>query len=327
MSPDRDGTKTRVVTVGGGTGSSVLLRGLKRYRDRLEVTAIVTTFDDGGSSGELRHRYGVPALGDVRRCIGALATEESLAEMFEQRFQGTGEFANHALGNLALFLQMQHLESLQAAIDEVSRVLGCVGRVLAVTSQTARLNATLIDGTTVYGEHNIDRLGASDAEIESVGLDRRVDISEDASVALSTADVVILAPGDLYTSVIPNLLVGGVAECLQRPGYRLVHVCNVANKPGATDDYAASHHVRAILRYLNRERSTARPVDAVVLDDRATTSRVAPDGCPERVKIDRDVGLLARDVITAKVSSPENHCEHNPGKLARVIADYIDSIE
>ncbi len=268
--------RARVVTIGGGTGSSILLRGLKRYADRIDITAIVTTFDDGGSSGRLRDEFGVPALGDLRRCIGALLPEDlersALEGMLEHRFSSDGSLSldGHSLGNLMLLGAMQSSHTLNDAIDSIADSLNLVGRVIPVSDQLADVCATLPDGTVIRGEsavglHNQELFGPS-----RVFLDPPVAANAAALEALRTAHVVILGPGDLFTSVIPNLLPTGITHALQQSSARILQICNIATKRGETIPYAASDFATTANFYINQiknDQSGGRMVDAMIINE------------------------------------------------------------
>ncbi len=268
--------RARVVTIGGGTGSSILLRGLKRYADRIDIIAIVTTFDDGGSSGRLRDEFGVPALGDLRRCIGALLPEDlersALKKMLEHRFSSDGSLSldGHSLGNLMLLGAMQRSNSLSDAIDSIADSLNLVGRVIPVSDEIADVCATLPDGTVIRGEsavghHNQELFGPS-----RVFLDPTVAANTATLEALRTAHVVILGPGDLFTSVIPNLLPTGIIDALQQSSARILQLCNIATKRGETIPYTASDFATTANFYINQtidDQSADRSVDAMIVNE------------------------------------------------------------
>jgi uncharacterized cofD-like protein len=233
----------KVVALGGGTGLSTLLRGLKRYTSN--ITAVVTVFDDGGSSGRLRRELNILPPGDLRDCLVALAEVEPLmTKLFEYRFTG-GTLDGHAFGNLFIASMVGITGDLEAAILECSKVLNIRGRVLPTTTEDVVLCAEFEDGTVAEGESNIAR---SRKRIRRVSL-RPPDVSPLPEVleAISEADLILFGPGSLYTSVIPNLLVRGLADAIRfAPGVK-VYVCNVMTQPGETDGFRASDHVRSIL--------------------------------------------------------------------------------
>ncbi len=266
--------RTRVVTVGGGTGSSILLRGLKRYADRIDITAIVTTFDDGGSSGRLRDEFGVPAVGDLRRCIAALLPEDlensAFDGMLEHRFSSDGSLDGHSLGNLMLLGAMQRSKSLSDAIDSIADSLNLVGRVIPVSDEIADVCATLPDGTLIRGESAVDLRNQELFGPSKVFLDPTVAANTATLEALRTAHVVILGPGDLFTSVIPNLLPTGITHALQQSSARILQLCNIATKPGETIRYAASDFATTANFYINQtmdDQSRGRIVDAMIVNE------------------------------------------------------------
>src|SRR5579871_6313828 len=237
----------RIVVIGGGTGLSVALRGLKSITDNL--TAIVTVADDGGSSGRLRRDLGILPPGDFRNCMVALADVEPLMEeLFQYRFDHGGELEGHSFGNLFFVAMSEVTGNFERAIEESSRVLAVRGRVLPSTLADVTLCAEMDDGTTVCGESAITK------SIRGV---RRVYLQPDhprahpeAIQAIYDADLIVVGPGSLYTSVLPNLLVGGVCDALMRARGLQVYVCNVATQPGETDGYGIREHVQALRSHM-----------------------------------------------------------------------------
>lgn len=264
----------RVVALGGGTGLPAVLRGLKHRlfpepdrwlgpRDRGRLTAIVTVADDGGSSGRLRHTYRILPPGDIRNCLLALSsTHSTMSRLFTFRFGGNGEVGGHSLGNLILSA-LCHLEGdFCEAVEQAGRMLAIRGRILPVTLAEVNLKAEFEDGSTVEGESQIPmarrqirrvRLSPGDASI-----------LPEAAAALEEADVIVIGPGSLYTSLISILLVDGVADAIARSSGRVVLVMNLMTEPGETDNYTAVDHVLAIRRHAPRVR-----VDEVLLNTAA----------------------------------------------------------
>jgi len=233
----------RVVVVGGGTGLSVLLRGLKKYTSN--ITAIVTVADDGGSSGQLRGEFGILPPGDIRNCLVALADKESLMEeLFQHRFRNGYGLVGHSLGNLLLAALTQIAGDFQAAVREMSKVLAIRGQVLPATLSNCALCAEFDDGMVIEGESKIPRTGK---RIKRVFLKPGdCDPVPEALDAIAKADLVILGPGSLYTSIIPNLLVRGMADAIAKSPAVTAYVCNIMTQPGETEEYKASDHIRAI---------------------------------------------------------------------------------
>ena len=321
--------RARVVTIGGGTGSSILLRGLKRYADRINITAIVTTFDDGGSSGRLRDEFGVPALGDLRRCIGALLPEDlersALDGMLEHRFSSNGSMDGHSLGNLMLLGAMQSSHTLSDAIDSITDSLNLVGRVVPVSDELADVCATLPDGTVIRGEsavghHNQELFGPS-----RVFLEPPVAANAAALEALHTAQVVILGPGDLFTSVIPNLLPTGTTHALQQSSAHILQLCNIAAKQGETIPYAASDFTTTANFYINQtnnDQSDGRLVDAMIVNE---FIEQAPQSL-RPIEVDQRLNDIVRSVIVRPVADATNPRNHDPVKLASAVMEYVDAV-
>lgn len=247
---------THVVGIGGGTGLSVLLDGLRRCAQDgaggpLEISAIVSVADDGGSTGNLRTHLGIPAVGDLRSCIVALSHGEPLwNEIFQYRFAGGNGLHGHSLGNLIVAALAQSNGGLHAAIDRLERPLRMTGRVLPVSEQGMTLCAELQGGEIVMGESKIPRSGKP---IERVWLHPSDPEPADGVLeALADASAIVLGPGSLYTSIVPNLLVRGVPEAIRSSSALKILVCNLMTQPGETDGYDASAHLAAVERYLGR---------------------------------------------------------------------------
>ncbi len=237
----------KIVVIGGGTGLSVLLRGLKVYTSN--ITAVVTVADDGGSSGQLRGELGILPPGDIRNCLVALADRESLMEdLFQHRFQNSNGLTGHSLGNLFIAGMTQIAGDFERAIKEMGKVLAIRGKVLPATLKHVALCAEFEDGSITEGESKIPRTGK---KIKRVFL--RPGDSEplpEALEAIADADVVVLGPGSLYTSVIPNLLVRGMADAIKASTAVTVYACNIMTQPGETDNFTASEHVKAIHQHV-----------------------------------------------------------------------------
>jgi len=246
-----------IVGIGGGSGLSVLLAGLRQASERdalagenpVRVSAVVSVADDGGSTGRLRRHLGIPAVGDLRNCIVALAGGDPLwNELFQHRFGGGDGLHGHALGNLIVAALVQRSGSLQAGIEQLTRPLRLGGRVLPVTDERVTLCAELEDGDTVLGESRIPESGR---RIERVWLSPPSPRPAAGVLdTLASADAIVLGPGSLFTSVVPNLLVDGVPETIRASGALKIFVCNLMTQPGETDGFDAADHLRVIERYL-----------------------------------------------------------------------------
>jgi len=305
----------RVVAVGGGNGLAALLRGLKAHTSNL--TAVVTMADDGGSSGRLRRDMGMPPPGDLRNCLVALADDESLiSRLFQYRFENGGELQGHSFGNLFLAALTAVTGDFERAVRESTHVLKVRGRVLPSTLDDVTLHAQLEDGRAVAGESSITA---------AARLPRRVWLEPErpralpqALTALRDADLVVLGPGSLYTSVLPNVLIPEVREALQRTRAWVVYVCNVMTEPGETDGYSAADHLEALYRHGLRGA-----VDIVVVND----APVRPDlvaaygrAGAAPVACDRErLRALGVKVVTAPVVAESDVVRHDPARLAEVL--------
>jgi uncharacterized cofD-like protein len=305
----------RITAVGGGTGLPRVLRGLSAARRdavTVEVSAIVTTCDDGGSSGELRRRYGVPAPGDVRNCLVSLAPAGSpLASLFQYRFDGDGGLAGHTVGNVVLTALARQLNSFGAAVYAAGELLRVKGRVIPAIEGSAELVAALDDGRVVRGESAIAAARGRVGRLELCGA---VAASHAAVAAIDAADVVVLGPGSLYSSVIAALLADGVGAALARTHAYRVLVMNLFTQPGETDGYGAADHVRAI------EHHAGRIVDAVLADPRPMPPELVATYAARGshpVALDRDaLADLGVEVIEQPLLGSGEIARHEPSLLA-----------
>jgi uncharacterized cofD-like protein len=242
-------TKTfpKVVAIGGGTGLSMLLRGLKEKP--VDITAIVTVADDGGSSGRLRKELQMPPPGDIRNVLAALSETEPLFEkLLQHRFTNGNGLTGHSVGNLLLAAMTSITGDFAQGIRELSRVLNVKGRVLPASNQSIVLSAVMVDGTIVDGESNIPRHGD---KIERVYLTPEdVEPLPESIEAVREADLIIIGPGSLYTSILPNLLVPKLGEEICRSQAKKIYICNVMTQKGETDKFHASDHVQVLLDHI-----------------------------------------------------------------------------
>jgi len=317
----------RIVAVGGGTGLPIVLDGLKSFSR--ELTAIVTVTDNGRSSGRLRADLGVLPPGDIRNCLVALSNSERLLhDLFQYRFEN-GSLEGMSFGNLLIAALAKVTGSFEQAIREVGRVLAIEGRVLPATLADTHLCAELVDGTIVHDEVNVRRLGKP--PLRRVFLhDPNVDAFGEAVEAIEAADLVVLGPGSLYTSVLANLLVPGIAQAIRRTRARRVYVCNVMTQPGQTDGYTASDHVGALVECLDGALDAivvnrARPSDEVL-------ARYAAQGA-QLVRLDPALYELGSEVVEAQLLEDDSHrrvpwekqdlLRHDPQRVAAVLIRQI----
>ena len=307
----------RIVVIGGGTGLSVLLRGLKEYTSNL--TAIVTVADDGGSSGRLRGDLGILPPGDIRNCLVALAEKEPLMEeLLQYRFRA-GALAGHSIGNLLLAALCDLTGGFDSAVRGFSKVMAVSGQVLPATLADVILCAEMSDGKVVRGESNITRSGG---EIKRVFLSpsRCFPLTE-ALAAIQEADAVVLGPGSLYTSIIPNLLVKGVAEVLARTPALKIYVCNVMTQPGETSGYSASDHVRAITEHAGGLLDYAI-VNTGEVPPRLK-ARYRQEGAEPVAADIEEIEALGVIPVGEDLARQNTVVRHHPDRLARAILETI----
>lgn len=251
--------KQSVVVIGGGTGTHTVLRGLKQYQKQIELSAIVTMADSGGSTGRLRDEFGFLPVGDVRMALAALARdidehEELLRELFLYRFDKGNGLSGHNFGNLLLVALTDILGSEEAAIRAAARVLRVQGNVIPVTTEKVDLVAAYADGAVLVGEHHIDEppKERSKHRIIDLVITPTVSINPKAEEAILNADVLVVGPGDLYTSVLANCVVPGVSDAIRHSNAKLVYVCNLMTKLGQTNGMGVGEHVNEIRRFIKR---------------------------------------------------------------------------
>nr|MBO2494976.1 YvcK family protein [Clostridia bacterium] len=318
----------KVVAIGGGTGLSTLLRGLKLYTPN--ITAVVTVADDGGSSGMLRQDLGILPPGDIRNCILALANVEPIMErLLQYRFK-EGSLKGQNLGNLLIAAMVDIAGGFVNAIKGVSSVLAVTGRVLPVSLENVHLVATLEDGTVIHGESRIpDEQIKKNSPIKEISMDNPdCRALPDVIKAIEEADIVVLGPGSLYTSIIPNIIVKEVAQALRQSQALKIYVCNVMTQPGETTGYSVVDHVNAIIKH-----GGADIIDVVLVnrsnfpDELLKKYRLEgaePVDCSDLHKL-RDMGIK---YVQADLSDfSRSLIRHNPQKLAYEIIKIAQEAE
>lgn len=233
----------KIVVLGGGHGQSVILRGLKQIED-CELTAIVTVADDGGSTGRLRRQFHIPAMGDIRNVMCALAEEETLfSQLMDYRFEGEDDIGGHNLGNLILTALTEKEGSFLDAVTKISKILNVKGTIIPATSQVVTLMAIMEDDTIVRGESNIPDFNN---RIKEVFYEEKVIADEDAIKAILEADIIVIGLGSLYTSILPILIIPEIKEAMEKTQAKKIYFCNVMTQPGETDHYTMEDHVNAL---------------------------------------------------------------------------------
>ncbi|MCD8086785.1 MAG: YvcK family protein [Clostridiales bacterium] len=315
----------QIVAIGGGTGLSTMLRGLKFYTKN--ITAIVTMADDGGGSGMLRQDLGMPPPGDVRNCLQALANCEPVMEqLFSYRFHD-GSLKGQSMGNLILAALNEIYPSFDQAVSSMSQVLAITGRVLPVTNANIELVAEFENGTSVRGESKISAFKKEqDCRITRVALDPAwPEALPDALEAIRKADVILLGPGSLYTSIIPNLLVRGVSAAVAESRGLRVYVANIMTQEGETEGYTLSDHLNALLKHAGGRKL----VDVCLANSAPIPSPVAARYEPENAAplvIDPEaVEAMGVELVTAPLSDEKltHKARHDPVKLAGALMTLI----
>ena len=313
----------KIVAIGGGTGLSTMLKGIKKITNN--ITAIVTVGDDGGSSGKLREELGVLPPGDIRSCIAALADDEDLvAKLFQYRFKDCAGLAGHSFGNLFLTAMCSITGDMFRAVKESSNVLSIRGRVLPATLDDMRLVAEMEDGTIVKGESNIPESGKKIKRLFTE-LGGKCKPLEDAIWAINDADLIILGPGSLYTSVIPNLIINGIAKAINDSKAKKIYVCNIMTQPGETDGFSVSDHIKTLLDHAKYEKI----MDAVLVNTDLPEDLIAPykDAGSEPVVVDtKEIEKLGIEIVQKNLIEDKrfedghsSFVRHSPSRLARII--------
>ena len=307
----------KIVAVGGGTGLSMLLRGIKHITNN--VTAVVTVGDDGGSSGRLREEMGMLPPGDIRNCIAALADDEDLiTKLFQYRFKSGEGLEGHSFGNLFLTALCAITGDMVRAVKESSNVLSIRGRVLPSTLDDMKLVAEMEDGRIIHGESNIPEAHGRVKRLYTDPADCKA--LSDVISAIKDAELIILGPGSLYTSVIPNLIIKEIAEEIAKSSAKKIYVCNIMTQPGETDGYAVSDHLKALIQHAGSDKI----IDAVLVNDYLPNNlaqKYQQSGSyPVKVDVDniRKLGirLFSKKLIE---DSKEGLVRHSSNRVARAI--------
>ena len=308
----------KIVVVGGGTGLSALLRGLKEYSSN--ITAIVTVADDGGSSGRLRREIGVLPPGDIRNCLAALADEEELlTELFQYRFKAGDGLVGHSFGNLFLTVMSEITGDLEQAATASSKVLAISGKVLPSTLSDVSLWAEMEDGRLIEGESNIP---VAKGRIKNIGcIPADPPALPTAVKAIKEAEYIIIGPGSLYTSIIPNLLIPDIRDAIAKADVPRIYVCNIMTQPGETEGYSVADHIREIDRVSKRKLFDAVLVHRKPPSPRSLQRYELENSHP--VVLDRqEIAKLNRRIVMANVMEEDlatGHVRHNSSQLARVL--------
>jgi len=310
---------SKVVVLGGGTGLPVLLRGLKEYTSN--ITAIVTVMDSGGSSGRLREQLDILPPGDIRNCLVALADAEPLmSELFQYRFEEGAELKGHTFGNLFITALSKVTGDFEKAISESSKVLAIRGRVLPSTFNNVNLKAEYEDGTTMVGEDKIPTVRKPIKRIFLQPAGNRAPV--EAIEAIKAAELIVLGPGSLYTSIIPNLLIEEITSAILASSAIKVYICNVMTEAGETDGYSAFDHLDALIRHTDSKIVKYCIVNTARIPEELLARYREEDACPVVVDSEK---IREKDyvVIEEELISIRDFVRHDPNKLARIIMSLV----
>lgn len=312
--------KKKVVVLGGGTGCSTLLRGLKEFP--IDLTAIVSVCDDGNSTGVLREEFNIPAVGDIRRVLVSLSeTEPLVMELFNYRFKTTSDLDGHTVGNLLLTASTEITGNLSDGIEALSKIFNLKGKVVPLTEENVTLIGEMGDGAVIEGEHNITQYKSS---VKRVYYKEKPQPTKEAVKAIKEADLILLSMGSVFTSIIPNLICEEIVEAIDNSKGKIMYACNMVTQPGETEDFKVSDHVRLLNQYLGK-----RKIDVVVANngkiDEEMAKRYESLEQKDPVELDRKETkamvekIIADDYVIVK----NNLLRHNVLKLGLHIFGYL----
>lgn len=308
----------KVVVLGGGTGMSTLLRGLKQFP--IDITAIVSVSDDGRSTGRLREEFKTPAVGDIRQVLVSLSETEPLVQrLLNYRFQTTSDLNGHTVGNLLLTAVTNITGNLSNGVEALSKVFNLKGKIVPLTEDNITLAAIMSDGAIIEGEHNITEYCGV---IERVYYKEKPVVTPEAIKAIEEANLIILSMGSLYTSIIPNLLCPDLVEALNVSSAKIMYICNIMTQSGETDDFTVSSHIEILNRYLGKRSvdvviANSSPIDDELIKKYSVLEQKAP------VLIDNDnlknIEMIEDDLVIVE----EGVVRHNTLKLAFHIFSFL----
>lgn len=307
----------KVVVLGGGTGMSTLLKGLKQFP--IDITAIVSVCDDGKSTGRLREEFNTPAVGDIRKVIVSLAEKDSVfGDVINYRFQTTSDLNGHTVGNLILTALSEITGNLSDAIESISKILKLKGRVLPLTEDCVTLMGKMEDGEIIEGEHNITECPK---KIKEVYYKEEPVVCEASLKAIRKADLIILSMGSLYTSILPNLICHDILKELEKSNSKIMYVSNMMTQPGETDNYKVSNHLKILNKYLKN-----RKVDVVIANnsiiDKNILKKYETLEQKDQVILDEeniDIEIIQNDYVNIQ----DEVIRHKVDKLALDIYAYL----
>ena len=311
--------RKKVVVLGGGTGMSSLLIGLKEFP--IDITSVVSVCDDGQSTGRLREEFHIPAVGDIRKVIVSMSeTDELVEKLLNYRFKTTSDLNGHTVGNLLLTAMANMTGNMSDGIEALGKILNLKGKILPLTEDNVTLCAKMTDGSIVEGEHNITE---SPKKVNEVYYKETPLVNEEVIKAINEADAVILSMGSIYTSIIPNLLIPDVIKVLDKSKAPIIYTCNMMTQPGETDGLSVSEHVKIINNYLGK-----RKVSVVIGKiDEETRKRYETLEQKDEVKLDQDNLKDVKVIKNNYVTIEDEHLRHDATLLSVDIFKYLISLK
>lgn len=310
--------KKNVVVLGGGTGLSYLLRGLKEFP--VNITAVVSICDDGRSTGRLREEFNQPAVGDIRRVLVALSETEPLVEqLLNYRFKTTSDLNGHTVGNLLLTAMTNITGNLSVGINSLGKVLNLRGHVLPFSEDNAILMGEMVDGSIIEGEHNITQCNK---KIKRVFYKEKPEVSKEVIKAINEASLIVLSMGSIWTSIIPNLICEDIIKAIDESKAPIMYCCNIVTQPGETDDFKASDHIKLLNSYLGKRKIDVGIFNKEKMDPKLVVkyeTEEQKDPVILDVKNLDDIEIIADDLIT----STDGTFKHDTIKLALDIFEYL----
>ncbi len=310
--------KKNVVVLGGGTGLSYLLRGLKEFP--VNITAVVSICDDGRSTGRLREEFNQPAVGDIRRVLVALSETEPLVEqLLNYRFKTTSDLNGHTVGNLLLTAMTNITGNLSVGINSLGKVLNLRGHVLPFSEDNAILMGEMVDGSIIEGEHNITQCNK---KIKRVFYKEKPEVSKEVIKAINEASLIVLSMGSIWTSIIPNLICEDIIKAIDESKAPIMYCCNIVTQPGETDDFKASDHIKLLNSYLGKRKIDVGIFNKEKMDPKLVIKyETEEQKDPVILDVENldDIEIIADDLIT----STDGTFKHDTIKLALDIFEYL----
>lgn len=305
----------KVVILGGGTGLSTLLKGLKQFP--LDITAIVAVSDDGSSTGKLREEFNIPAVGDLRQVIVSLSeTEPLVAKLMNYRFKTKSDLNGHALGNLLLAGLIDIAGNMSTGIESLSKVLNLKGRVLPLTEDNVTLMAEMEDGTIIEGEHHITE---DERKIKRIFYKENPVISSQVIDAIKEADLIVLSMGSLFTSVLPNLLSNDIIKAIDESKADLMYTCNLMTQPGETDDFKVSDHIKTFNSYLGNKKINVVIANNGIIDEEIKQKYAVKEQKDPVILDDLDIKVIEDNFVMIT----DGMIRHDTTKLGFYIFSYL----